>query len=173
VSDEFGFISNKEVRRKLALSRDRIGRAYDELLSGYQLKAADVLNDVVQVEQYQGLVSLKDVTFYTFCEHHFLPFFGTADITYLPGKTITGIGKIVRLVREVHARRLQIQELMARDICNDIVEVLGARGARAVLKAKHMCMCSRGPRDDNAMTEVVYQTGTLDYLSIGTGAQAV
>jgi len=112
------------------------------------MTADQILNNVVQVESYTGLVCVDQINFYSFCEHHFAPFFGTASVTYHPNKIITGLGKIVRLVRDVHARRLQIQEIMTRDIAEDIMRVLDAKGAYVVTTAKHMCMCSRGPGDD-------------------------
>lgn len=161
-SDSFGFIENDTARAKLELSRDRIQRAYGELLGGYALVAEDVLNETVRVENYAGTVSVEGISFYTFCEHHFLPFFGLATITYKPREIITGIGKLIRLVKYVHSRRLQIQEIMAKDICDDIIRVLDAKGVKVTLRAKHLCTCSRGPSDDTSMTEVNYQIGSLD-----------
>lgn len=155
----FSFIPVDIAREELAPSLDRISRAYGELFSGYALTAEDVLNETVRVENYNGIVIVDHITFYTFCKHHFLPFFGEASVTYKPGKIVTGLGKIVRLVRDVHARRLQIQELMAQDICEDMVRVLGVAGVEVKLRAKHLCMCSRGPSDDNVETEVVYRIG--------------
>jgi GTP cyclohydrolase I len=157
-----GFISNQDVQQQLRRSEHRIRRAFEELFGGYSLRAEDVLNEVVRVENYSGLVTVQDITFYSFCEHHFSPFFGTATVTYQPGKIITGLGKIVRLVHDVHARRLQIQETMTKDIAEDIMRVLGAKGAMVVTKAKHLCMCSRGPKDANAVTVVTYGVGTLE-----------
>lgn len=157
----FGFISDDRVRESLSASRERIERAYGELFSGYALKAEDVLNETVRVQDYQGVVSVDKISFYTFCEHHFLPFFGEAEVSYKPGPIVTGLGKIVRLVREVHARRLQIQEIMARDICEDMMRVLQAQGVRVRLRARHLCVCSRGPRDDNSETEVIYELGQM------------
>ncbi len=157
----FSFVTDEHVRQKLILSADRIRRSFDEMFSGYQLKAEDVLNDVVHVEEYTGVVRIDDINFYSVCEHHFAPFFGTVSVTYQPGTIITGLGKIVRLVRDVHGRRLQIQETMTRDIAIDIMRVLGARGVRVVSRARHLCMCCRGPKDDTAMTTVDYGCGTL------------
>ena len=162
----FSFIDNKEVRDKLQLSEPRIRRAFNELFSGYGLKAEDVLNETIRVEEYNGIVCLKDINFYTYCEHHFAPFFGTADVYYQPNKIITGIGKIVRLVHDVHARRLQIQEIMTKDIAEDIMRVLDAKGAFVHTKARHMCICSRGPKDDTAITEVTYGCGTLVNMAL-------
>lgn len=157
----FSFITQPDAREKLLKSFDRISRAYTELLSGYGKSAEDVLNETVRVSSYDGIVTVDNISFFTICEHHFLPFFGTASISYKPNKIITGIGKISRLVRDVHARRLQIQEIMAKNICEDIMRVLDAKGARAILRARHLCMCSRGPSDTNAETEVIYSTGDI------------
>jgi GTP cyclohydrolase I len=121
-----------------------------------------VLNDVIRVENYSGLVCVDEINFYSFCEHHFAPFFGTAAVTYHPNRIITGLGKLVRLVRDVHARRLQIQEVMTKEIADDLMRVLDAKGAYIVTRAKHLCMCSRGPKDDTAMTTVTYGCGTLE-----------
>lgn len=113
------------------------------------------------MEDYAGLVLVEKINFYSFCEHHFAPFFGTASVTYEPGNVITGLGKIVRLVRDVHARRLQIQELMTKNIAEDVQRVLGAKGALVVTRAKHLCICSRGPKDDTVETISTYGCGTL------------
>lgn len=159
--DSFGFIENAQAREKLLSSEDRIRRSFNELFSGYGLHAEDVLNEIVEVEDYKGLIVVDGISFYSYCEHHFAPFFGLASVTYQPGRVITGLGKIVRLVRDVHARRLQIQELMTRDIAEDIMRVLGAKGVLVETRAKHLCVCSRGPKDDTAETIVQYGSGTL------------
>lgn len=157
----FGFVENAEARVKLMESSARITKAFSELLSGYSLSAEEVLNDVVHVSNYTGLVTVEDINFYSYCEHHFAPFFGVASVTYEPAEIITGLGKLVRLVRDVHGRRLQIQEMMTKDIADDVMRVLHAKGVLVVTKAKHMCMCSRGPKDDTAITTVKYGCGTL------------
>jgi GTP cyclohydrolase I len=160
-SSPFGFIPQASVRAELMNSLGRIERAYGELFSGYALKAEEVLNETIRVSDYTGTVSVDKISYYTFCKHHFLPFFGEATVEYRPGTIITGLGKIVRLVRDVHARRLQIQETMARDICEDIVRVIGADAVRVTLRAKHLCICARGPLDDNSETEVIYSIGEI------------
>src|SRR4051794_14376102 len=105
----FSFIEDETVREKLVRSETRIRASFDELFSGYKVRAEDILNDVVHVDNYSGIIRVEDINFYSFCEHHFAPFFGTAAVLYEPNNIITGLGKIVRLVREVHSRRLQIQ----------------------------------------------------------------
>jgi GTP cyclohydrolase I len=162
IGEVFDFEAGEIVAKSIAASRDRIGRSFAELFGGYGRRAEDVLNETVRVENYSGRVIVRDINFYSYCEHHFAPFFGTADVTYEPGKIITGLGKIVRLVSDVHARRLQIQEVMTKDICEDLMRVLEAKGARVTTRAKHLCMCSRGPSDDTVITEVSYGLGTLD-----------
>ena len=157
----FSFISDGRVREKLQMSEGRIRRAFEELFSGYSLRAEDVLKEVVRVKDYTGIVRVEKINFYSFCEHHFAPFFGKASVAYEPNEIITGLGKLVRLVRDVHGRRLQIQELMTRDIADDLMRVLGAKGAFVVTEARHLCMCSRGPKDDTAVTTVKYGCGTL------------
>jgi GTP cyclohydrolase I len=162
LAEIFEFEHGPEVVERIVASGDRIKNAFAELFSGYGKRAEDVLNETIRTQNYSGLVVMRDVSFYTFCEHHFLPFYGTADIAYEPGEIITGLGKLVRLVREVHAARLQIQEVMTRNIAEDIMRVLGARGAFVATRAKHLCICSRGPSDDGAWTEVQYGVGTLE-----------
>ena len=157
----FSFVSDSNVRAKLQMSENRIRRSFNELFSGYQLRAEDVLNEVVRVTDFSGVVTVESINFYSFCEHHFAPFFGTASVSYEPKEIITGLGKIVRLVHDVHARRLQIQELMTKDIADDVMRVLDAKGAYVITEAKHLCMCSRGPGDDTAVTTVRYGCGTL------------
>lgn len=165
-NNSFGFIANALVQEELEKSLPRIQMAYKEIFSGYNISAKDVLNNVVEVENYNGLVTVENINFYTFCKHHFLPFFGTASVTYEPDKIITGLGKIVRLVRDVHAKRLQVQELMTKDIAEDIRDILGAKGVYVITSAKHLCMCSRGPNDDTTLTTVKYATGTLRRMEL-------
>lgn len=161
----FEFENGELVRERVLESLPRIRKAYAELFSGYGLKAEDVLNETIRTKDYAGVVRVANISFYTFCEHHFLPFFGTADVAYQPGGVITGLGKVVRLVRDVHARRLQIQEVMTREIAEDMERVLGAKGVAVRTRAKHLCTCSRGPSDDRSWTEVIYNTGTLGAYS--------
>jgi len=157
----FSFIENEHVREKLKGSQHRITKSFNQLFAGYSLKADDILNDVIHVENYTGIIEVKKINFYSYCEHHFAPFFGQASVYYEPNVIITGLGKIARLVKDVHGRRLQIQEIMTKDIAEDIMRVLGAKGAFVETTAKHMCMCSRGPSDDTTETTVTYGCGSL------------
>ena len=155
-------VDNEEATAILLSSETRIQKYLKECLSGYDIIAEDVLNDVAHVDSYSGAVEVREISFYSYCGHHFAPFFGTADVVYRPNKIITGLGKIVRLVRDVHAKRLQIQELMTKDIACDIYRVLDAEAVHVETKAKHLCMCGRGPNDDTAETVVTYTIGDID-----------
>lgn len=157
----FSFVENEKVREKLQQSEARIRKSYNELFSGYALKAEDVLNDVIHVDEYNGIVEMRGIQFYSMCEHHFAPFFGSCDIYYQPKTIITGLGKLVRLIKDVHSKRLQIQEIMTQDVCKDIMRVLDAKGCYVRTQAKHLCICSRGPQDDVAETVCTYAEGTL------------
>lgn len=157
----FSFVEDEIVREKLQKSEHRIRKSYNELFSGYALKAEDVLNDVIHVDEYNGIVEMRNIQFYSMCEHHFAPFFGSCDIYYQPKTIITGLGKLVRLVKDVHSKRLQIQEIMTQDICKDMMRVLDAKGCYVRTQAKHLCICSRGPQDDVAETVCTYAEGTL------------
>ena len=157
----FSFVEDEIVREKLQKSEHRIRKSYNELFSGYALKAEDVLNDVIHVDEYNGIVEMRNIQFYSMCEHHFAPFFGSCDIYYQPKTIITGLGKLVRLVKDVHSKRLQIQENMTQDICKDMMRVLDAKGCYVRTQAKHLCICSRGPQDDVAETVCTYAEGTL------------
>jgi len=157
----FSFIENEKVREKLQASEQRIRKSYNELFSGYALKADDILNDVVHVKDYNGIVEMKNIQFYSMCEHHFAPFFGSCDIYYQPNEIITGLGKLVRLAKDVHGRRLQIQEIMTQDICKDVMRILNAKGCFVRTRAKHLCICSRGPQDDLSETVCTYSEGSL------------
>lgn len=157
----FSFVENETVKEKLNNSEHRIRKSFNELFSGYALKAEDVLNDVIHVENFNGIVQMRNIQFYSMCEHHFAPFFGSIDIYYQPSTIITGLGKLVRLAKEVHGNRLQIQEIMTQDICKDIMRILKAEGCYVRSTAKHLCICSRGPKDDLAETVCTYAEGTL------------
>lgn len=162
----FSFIEDETIRTRLNQSEHRIRKSFNELFSGYSISAEDVLNDVIHVEDFNGIVEMRKIQFYSMCEHHFAPFFGSIDIFYQPNEIITGLGKLVRLAKDVHGRRLQIQELMTRDICQDIMRVLEAKGSFVRSTARHLCVCSRGPKDDLAETICTYGEGSLAHWVI-------
>lgn len=141
---------------------DRIARAFRELLAGYTCDPTTVLKTTRRLEpgERPGLVEVKDITFHSLCAHHFLPFFGQVDLCYEPGDVILGLGKLPRLV-DVYARRFQIQEDLVRDVAREMMESGSARGVRVRSRARHLCMCSRGPSNHTAETFAEFSLGSL------------
>ncbi len=122
---------------------DRVARAWTELLAGYGQRAEEVLATTFGAGEYDQIVALRDIPFFSTCEHHLLPFHGTADVAYVPNGRVVGLSKLARLV-DMHARRLQLQERMTRDVASDLERVLGASAVAVVVRAQHLCMCARG-----------------------------
>lgn len=143
-------------------AEDRIARAYKELLSGYEIEAASILKTTRKVlpDEAVGVVEVGEIQFFSMCAHHFLPFFGTARVAYLPGDRILGLGKLPRLV-DALARRFRIQEDLTRDVAAVLCDHGGARGARVITEAAHLCMCGRGPSQPTSRTTVEITLGSL------------
>lgn len=130
----------------------RVARAYEELFAGVGQEPAEVLSSVFELGHHE-MILVKDIAVYSVCEHHLLPFHGVAHVGYIPGEhgKITGLSKVARLV-EVYARRPQVQERLATEIADALVEHLGARGVLVVLECEHLCMSMRGVRKPGART---------------------
>ena len=141
---------------------DRIARAFKELLAGYELEPSTILKTTRMLEagERPGRVEVKDIGFHSLCAHHFLPFFGEVDVAYEPGDRILGLGKLPRLV-DAYARRFQIQEDLVREVAQEMMESGHARGVRVRSRARHLCMCSRGPSSESAITHTEFALGTL------------
>ena len=129
----------------------RVSRALHFLTSGYGLSVSDVVSDALFEEQCEEMVIVKDVEFYSLCEHHILPFYGRAHIGYLPKGRVIGLSKIARVV-DVFARRLQVQERLTTQIASGLQDVLDAHGVAVVLEASHFCMIMRGVQKQNSKT---------------------
>ncbi len=129
----------------------RVAKAYEFLMQGYNKKIEDVLNGAIFNEKYDEMVIVKDIDFYSMCEHHLLPFFGKVHIAYIPGGKIVGLSKIPRIV-DVFARRLQVQERMTQQIADTIEEFLSPIGVGVVAEGYHMCMVMRGVQKQNSIT---------------------
>ncbi|MCM8766768.1 MAG: GTP cyclohydrolase I FolE [Candidatus Omnitrophica bacterium] len=130
-------------KKNLKDTPKRVAKMYVEIFSGIDIDPKKVLGKVFK-EDYNELVLIKDINFYSICEHHFLPFFGKAHIAYLPdGNNVVGISKIARLV-DVLSKRPQLQERMTNQIVDIIMNVLTPQGAMAIVEAEHMCMIMRG-----------------------------
>jgi len=130
-------------RQGLKSTPDRVARALRELTDGYGVHPQDVIADAVFDQDYDEMVVVKDINFYSLCEHHMLPFFGSIHVGYLPRGKVVGLSKIPRLV-EVFSRRLQIQERLTRQIAEALNESLSPRGVGVVVEARHLCMEMRG-----------------------------
>src|SRR5436189_6356112 len=130
-------------RQGLKATPDRVSRAMRELTNGYGVKPEEVVAGAVFDQDYDEMVIVKDIAFYSLCEHHMLPFFGQVHVGYLPKGKVIGLSKIPRLV-EVFSHRLQIQEQLTREIAEALNVTLVPRGVGVVIEARHLCMEMRG-----------------------------
>ena len=128
----------------------RVARMYDELLEGYSTDIDTLLNNALFDVEYDEMVVVRDIDFYSLCEHHLVPFHGRAHVGYLPDKKVIGLSKIPRIV-EMYARRLQVQERMTQEIAQTLEEAVHARGVGVVIEAQHLCAAMRGVRKTNAV----------------------
>ena len=129
----------------------RVAKAMQVLTRGYQMDAHKVLTDALFREDYSQMVIVKDIDFFSLCEHHMLPFYGKAHVAYIPNGYITGLSKIARVV-DIYSHRLQVQERMTQQIKDCIQETLKPLGVMVVVEARHMCMQMRGIEKQNAIT---------------------
>ncbi len=136
------YIGEDPEREGLKETPKRVTASYKKLFEGYRQKPQDVLT-VFGDELYDEMIVVKDIEFYSMCEHHMLPFFGKAHVGYIPDGKIIGLSKIPRLV-EIYARRLQNQERLTNQIAKALLNILKPKGVGVVLEAKHFCMMSRG-----------------------------
>ena len=137
----------------------RVAKAFREFYSGYQDDPKEVLNKIfAEVEGYDDIVLVRDIPFYSHCEHHLVPFYGMTHIAYYPTKGVVGLSKLARLV-EVYARRLQTQESMTAQIAAAMEEALEPRGVAVMIEAEHMCMSMRGVQKQGVQTLTTQFTG--------------
>jgi len=127
----------------------RVAQMYAELLAGYRTDPIEMVNDAIFEVTYDEMVIVRDIEFYSLCEHHMLPFLGRAHVAYIPKGKVIGLSKIPRIV-DLYARRLQIQERMTRQIADFLYELLNPRGVAVVLEGIHMCAMMRGVRKHDA-----------------------
>ena len=137
----------------------RIARMYEELMAGMDEDAAVHLSKTF-TSQNTGIVLEKDITFYSMCEHHMLPFYGKAHVAYIPDGKVVGLSKLARTV-EVFARRLQLQEQLTDQIADALMDELGAKGAMVMIEAEHMCMTMRGVKKPGSKTVTIVTRGAF------------
>ncbi|WP_044480185.1 GTP cyclohydrolase I FolE [Paenibacillus antibioticophila] len=137
----------------------RVTRMYEEIFGGYEVDPREVLG-VTFEENHEELVIVKDIVYYSQCEHHMAPFFGKAHIGYIPSGQIAGLSKLARLVEAV-TRRLQVQERITSQIADIMEEVLKPKGVMVVVEGEHLCMCSRGVKKPGSKTVTSAVRGTF------------
>lgn len=152
ISGEGGF---PELRKGLKDTPKRVVKMYEEIFQGYQLDPESILSEKTfdddGLDMYKGMVIVRDIQFYAHCEHHMVPFFGTADVAYIPEGRVVGLSKLARLV-DCYSKRLTVQERMTDQIVDALMNYLLPKGAIAVVKAEHLCMCMRGVKKPGART---------------------
>jgi len=136
-------------REGLQKTPSRVAASWRFLTSGYDKDPREILNEALFTEEYDEMVVVKDIDFFSNCEHHLLPFFGKCHVAYMPARKIVGLSKIPRLV-EMYSRRLQVQERLTTQIAHTIDDILQPRGVAVVMEALHMCMLMRGVEKQNS-----------------------
>jgi GTP cyclohydrolase I len=142
-------VGEEPEREGLRNTPDRVARMYLELLSGYGADPAKLINGALFNISYDEMVLVRDIEFYSLCEHHMLPFLGRAHVAYIPAGKVIGLSKIPRMV-DMYARRLQVQERMTRQIADFLQELLEPQGVAVVVEAVHLCSMMRGVKKHDA-----------------------
>ncbi len=146
-------------REGLAKTPIRAAKALYYATNGYRMNASEVANQAIFEHAGSKMIIVRDIEFYSFCEHHILPFFGHVSIGYIPNGKMIGLSKLARMV-EVFARRFQVQERMTTEICQAVYKTLSAKGVAVVCTAQHLCMKMRGVEKQDA------STATTDYCGV-------
>jgi GTP cyclohydrolase I len=153
-------IGENPKREGLIRTPRRVAKAWEYLTSGYEQDIKKVLNSAVFKEKYDEMVIVKDIDFFSMCEHHLLPFYGKAHVAYIPNGKIIGLSKIPRLV-EVFSRRLQVQERMTQQIADTLFKTLEPDGVAVVIEARHLCMMMRGVEKQNSVATTSAMLGSF------------
>ena len=144
-------VGENPAREGLRRTPERAAKAWGELTAGMNLTLADVLNGAIFTQDYDQMVLVENVEFYSLCEHHLLPFTGKAHIAYLPAGRVIGLSKLPRLL-DVYARRLQLQERLTQQVAEGVQEAVGPRGVAVMVEAAHFCMMMRGVEKQHSTT---------------------
>ena len=144
-------IGDDPSREGLIKTPERVAKAMQFLTQGYEMKATEILQSAMFSEDYSQMVLVKEIEFYSLCEHHLLPFFGKAHIAYIPDGNIVGLSKLPRVV-DAFSRRLQVQERLTNEIRDCIQNTLNPKGVAVVMEASHLCMQMRGVEKQSSIT---------------------
>ena len=153
-------IGENPKREGLRRTPARVAKAYEFLTKGYNEDINKVLNGAIFTEKYDEMVIVKDIDFFSLCEHHMLPFYGKAHVAYIPNGKIVGLSKVPRII-EVFARRLQVQERMTQQIAETLYEALEPDGVAVVIEGKHLCMMMRGVEKQNSVATTSAMLGSF------------
>ena len=145
-------------REGIVRTPERVAKAWEYFCRGYSQDLSSIINNAVFTEEYDEMVTIKDIDFFSLCEHHLLPFFGKAHVAYIPNGKIIGLSKVPRIV-EMFSRRLQVQERMTQQIAETLKGVLNPKGVAVVLEGEHMCMQMRGVEKQNSYATTSSMTG--------------
>lgn len=153
-------IGEDPTREGLLKTPERVEKSYQFLTRGYTQNLNDVINGAIFHEECDDMVIVRDIEFYSLCEHHMLPFFGRCAIGYIPRGKILGVSKLARIV-DVFARRLQIQERLCQEVADTIFETLHPAGVGVVMEAQHLCMLMRGVEKQNSIMTTSSMLGSF------------
>ena len=151
-------IGEDPTREGLLKTPCRVAKSWDFLTRGYKQDLDAIVNKAIFHEDYDEMVLIKDIEYYSLCEHHLLPFFGRAHVAYIPNERVVGLSKLARVV-EVFSKRLQTQERLTMQIANTLMQALDAKGVAVSIDATHQCMTMRGIKKEQATTVTNYYLG--------------
>ena len=164
-SDILQLLGEDPSREGLLKTPIRVARAWMELTRGYDEDPIAILRSALFKESYHNMVVVRDIEFYSLCEHHLLPFFGKVHIAYIPNGEITGLSKLARIVN-TFSHRLQVQERMTQQIAQCIQEALNPLGVMVVVESRHLCMQMRGVAKENAYTTTMHHIGAFESTEV-------